>query len=560
LAIYDNHGVETGLLSNNLQDCNTAEPWEAAEVMTTVFDREFSIKIKRYDADGAAAFDLFVYCQNCSALDHVTPEGSLSAPADAASALTVGAVDVLSPDTIEDFSSRGPTEDGRIKPDLVAPDQVSTTTYSPEPFGGTSASAPHVAGAAALVKQANPSFSPQQVKAFLEGRAVDLGSTGKDNDYGSGRLSLGAVGPVPSPTPTATRTPTPTKTPTPGPGLLQNCPRAGKWAMSAWDGEGDIPAEQALATCSGGVQAAYWLDPTTQGWLRYLRGYSDLSNLGMLQPSQAILALGSTSSGAQATGPSATTRLDTVAQQAGRVENCPQAGKWAMSTWNGPDNADAAQALATCPGGVEAAYWLNPDTQGWLRYLRGLPDVSNLGAFGHMQAFYALGSTVPPTVTPTPTLSPTPKPTATPSLTPTGTATPTPTATAMACPEPGTYSGMTSGGGLFEFDVKDCGVTEVRIAEWVPCADWLDVPAVTEFAYDPPLAIVGGAFSGEGSQSESGLFESWRQTSAQFSGQFTSATEARGEVDIQVEITGWPEHDVIYCDTEPPLTWRVSEQ
>ena len=403
LAIYDSLGGEAGLLSNNVQDCNTAEPWEAAELMTAVLDRDFTVKIKRSNADGQAEFDLFVYCQDCSALSHVTPEGSISAPADAASALTVGAVDILTPTAIEDFSSRGPTEDGRVKPDLVGPDQVSTATYSPHAFGGTSAATPHVAGAAALVKQANPSFTPQQIKDFLESRAVDLGSAGKDNVYGSGRLWLGAA-----PAPGAS--PTPTATPSPSAGLLQSCPRAGKWAMSAWDGQGSIPAEQALATCSEGVQAAYWLDPTTQGWLRYLSGHSDLSNLEMLQPNQAILALGSASGGAQGAGTGATTQSAAAAEQAGRVENCPQAGKWAMSTWNGPDNADAAQALATCPGGVDAAYWLDPDTQGWLRYLRGLPDVSNLGELDRMQAFYARGSAAPPTVTPTPAPSPTPSP------------------------------------------------------------------------------------------------------------------------------------------------------
>jgi hypothetical protein len=231
-------------------------------------------------------------------------------------------------------------------------------------------------------------------------------------------------------------------------------------------------------------------------------------------------------------------------EQAGRVENCAQAGKWAMSTWSGPDDADAAQALATCPGGVEAAYWLNPETQSWLRYVRGSPDVSNLVTVNRMQAFYTLGSTVPPTVTPTPAPSPTP----------------TSTATGAGCPEPGTYSGPTSGGGLFEFDVEECAVSEVRIAEWVPCADPLTMPAVAEFAYDPPLAIVGGAFTGQGSQTQAGLFDSSWHISAQFSGQFTSAAEAQGQADIQAEITGWPAQGVISCDTEPPLTWSASRQ
>ncbi|MBC7257048.1 MAG: S8 family serine peptidase, partial [Chloroflexi bacterium] len=60
-------------------------------------------------------------------------------------------------------------------------------------FAGTSASAPHVAGAAALVWGAYPYYSAAQVCAFLEGRAVDMGSLGRDTQYGYGRLSLGAA-------------------------------------------------------------------------------------------------------------------------------------------------------------------------------------------------------------------------------------------------------------------------------------------------------------------------------------------------------------------------------
>src|SRR5204863_26755 len=60
--------------------------------------------------------------------------------------------------TIEFFSSRGPTIDGRLKPDISAVDGVSVTAAGrfENPFFGTSAAAPHVAGMAALVLQAAP--------------------------------------------------------------------------------------------------------------------------------------------------------------------------------------------------------------------------------------------------------------------------------------------------------------------------------------------------------------------------------------------------------------------
>ncbi len=109
-------------------------------------------------------------------------------PADSSNALAVGAVPWNNPTTIESFSSRGPTTDNRTKPDLVAPDGVTTATA--DPFTGTSAATPHVAGAAVLVKQAYPSYTPAQIQSYLENNAVDLGDTGKDNIYGSGRLQL----------------------------------------------------------------------------------------------------------------------------------------------------------------------------------------------------------------------------------------------------------------------------------------------------------------------------------------------------------------------------------
>jgi subtilisin family serine protease len=131
-----------------------------------------------------------------NALDYQVPATSILIPADNPNVITVGAVAWNTPSVIENFSSQGPTTDGRIKPDLVAPDSVSTESYGATPFSGTSASCPHVAGACALVKQAYPSWSPSQIKGFLESNAIDLGTAGKDNIYGSGRVWLPSIGPV----------------------------------------------------------------------------------------------------------------------------------------------------------------------------------------------------------------------------------------------------------------------------------------------------------------------------------------------------------------------------
>jgi subtilisin family serine protease len=87
------------------------------------------------------------------------------------------------------YSAWGPTHDGRVKPDLTAPSGVSTSTYGQRGFWGTSASAPHVAGACGLIKGNSP-YSMSQVRKILEKRAIDLGEPGKDNKSGYGRLNL----------------------------------------------------------------------------------------------------------------------------------------------------------------------------------------------------------------------------------------------------------------------------------------------------------------------------------------------------------------------------------
>jgi subtilisin family serine protease len=126
---------------------------------------------------------------------HFTSGGTvrLFTPASNPNVITVGAVAYNNPCAIEPYSSQGTTVEGIIKPDLVATDGVSTSSYGWHSFYGTSAAAPHVAGACALVKQAYPTWSPSQIKNYLEQNAQDLGVLGKDNVYGSGLIQLGSL-------------------------------------------------------------------------------------------------------------------------------------------------------------------------------------------------------------------------------------------------------------------------------------------------------------------------------------------------------------------------------
>jgi hypothetical protein len=107
------------------------------------------------------------------------------------------------------------------------------------------------------------------------------------------------------------------------------------------------------------------------------------------------------------------------------MHNCPQTGKWAIAVWDGPDGTDTGQALATCgETAVAAAYYIDPQAQGWERWLAGRPELSSLGTLNYMQGVLALGEAGAPASTPTPTSPPTAAPTPTPAATPTGVATP----------------------------------------------------------------------------------------------------------------------------------------
>ncbi len=90
----------------------------------------------------------------------------------------------------EAFSSLGPTWDGRRKPDLSAADGVTTTVYGPGGFFGTSAAAPHAAGAAALLKSEQPNRDGAELRRLLLSVSEDVSPRGMDNAHGAGRLNL----------------------------------------------------------------------------------------------------------------------------------------------------------------------------------------------------------------------------------------------------------------------------------------------------------------------------------------------------------------------------------
>lgn len=107
---------------------------------------------------------------------------SITDPGNAEAVITVGATHRREPHTygVSYFSSRGPTGDGRVKPDLVAPGEKIISTLPNGALGqldGTSQAAPHVSGAAALLMSRHTELigQPEKLKQILVKSAIDLG-------------------------------------------------------------------------------------------------------------------------------------------------------------------------------------------------------------------------------------------------------------------------------------------------------------------------------------------------------------------------------------------------
>lgn len=153
-------------------------------------------KVYCYSADGSGN-DCATQCTGaqCEIIRHAVhnPYGSLGMTAAAKNVIAVGATD--SQKTIASFSSRGPTKDGRVKPDLTARglgtySTIPNNTYARK--NGTSMAAPVVTGITALFTEqwralfggANPSAAT--IKTVLIAGADDVGLPGPDFTYGFG--------------------------------------------------------------------------------------------------------------------------------------------------------------------------------------------------------------------------------------------------------------------------------------------------------------------------------------------------------------------------------------
>jgi len=192
LYLFDSNGNIIAQ-SENLQT-GTQPPTE--EIYIPWLTKTYYIAIRKVSTTYDSELKLHVFTNPSSRFQYYTLAHSVVSPADATGAIAAGAIDWKNWETgpQKDYSSQGPTNDGRVKPDVCGPVEVSNFTFGI--IGGTSAATPHVAGAAALILSKYPDCTASQLQATLESWAVDMGVSGEDNIYGSGRLRLLLESPV----------------------------------------------------------------------------------------------------------------------------------------------------------------------------------------------------------------------------------------------------------------------------------------------------------------------------------------------------------------------------
>ena len=187
LLIVKNPGTAQEQVVDNLNDEQNggpnSYPYELKE-FTAPHTGTYAFVVKKV----SGATPGWIQMATFGSLAHSTVGHSVLSPADSphAGMLAVGAASTASSE-IRYFSSRGPTPDGRVKPDIVGADgyvAVSSTNY------GTSYAAPHVAGLAALVRQQNPAFTAAQTAEYLKTHAAPRGNPYPNNTWGHGFAQL----------------------------------------------------------------------------------------------------------------------------------------------------------------------------------------------------------------------------------------------------------------------------------------------------------------------------------------------------------------------------------
>ena len=203
LRLYNTNTREVVFSSETEQSGESGHvPFEAFWFRSRFDSSDLGIAVTHYGGDVPDWIQLTVW--GVASIQHYTRSGSIANPAESANPgmLAVGAAPWNDVHTIEPYSSRGPTPDGRVKPkpDIVGADCGETALLplneNRRGFCGTSQAAPHVAGMAALVRQRFPNYSPVQVADYLKDNAELRELPDPGNTWGNGFAQLPAVSPV----------------------------------------------------------------------------------------------------------------------------------------------------------------------------------------------------------------------------------------------------------------------------------------------------------------------------------------------------------------------------
>ncbi|MCX5653636.1 MAG: S8 family serine peptidase [Planctomycetota bacterium] len=188
--------------SENVQNGND-DPWEFIEYTN---DEGYDYLAFVFNRWGGADRELEFYVYGPALLSpvYVTPGDSIYGHAAVESVITVGAIDASDEDglsDVESYSSQGHTTiytnfstqawTTRDSLDVCGVDGVQTKIgqlgHFSNPFYGTSAAAPHIAGIAALLLQIDPTLTPAEIQDLITGNAADIGASGYDDVSGYGR-------------------------------------------------------------------------------------------------------------------------------------------------------------------------------------------------------------------------------------------------------------------------------------------------------------------------------------------------------------------------------------